>query len=136
MKIPAGYYQSITALYGQKKTKGRTLKKGKKTMKAKKRISKTSAMNEPIYTWFERENPDELWAIERLSRAVTFADVYKCMSNGDGLGDDVEWDTDTRTRELILRQMAKLLKMKIEKLIEWSDSNAIAKEKRMQKTQG
>ena len=105
-------------------------------MKTKKRVSKKSAMNEAIYTWFERENPDELWAIERLSRAVTFADVYKCMSNGDGLGDDVEWDTDTRTRELILRQMAKLLKMKIEKLIEWSDGNAIAKEKRMRKAQG
>ena len=93
-------------------------------------------MNEAIYTWFERENPDELWAIERLSRVVTFADVYKSMSKGDGLGDDVEWNTDTRTRELILLKMAKLLKMKIEKLIEWSDSKAIAKEKRMLKAQG
>ena len=105
-------------------------------MKTKKRVSKKSAMNEAIYTWFERENPDELWAIERLSRAVTFADVYKSMSKGDGLGDDVEWNTDTRTRELILLRMAKLLKMKIEKLIEWSDSKAIAKEKRMLKAQG
>ena len=89
----------------------------------------SNEMNETILNWFRRENPDELWAVHDFPKRLTFADVYESMKKGDAMGKANECG-DTKTRELVLRRIAKLRRWGIDCLIEWSDRNVEKAERR------
>ena len=79
-------------------------------------------LNETILGWFKRVHPDELWAVKGMPPTLTFEDVRKSMEAGKGMS-DVELHSDTATRELILRRLAKLCGKRTSDLIDWCNAN-------------
>ena len=83
---------------------------------------KNSGLNETVLGWFKRVHPEELWAVKDMPPTVTFKDMEKSMATGQGMG-EAEHHSDTATRELILRRLAKLCGKRTSDLIDWCNAN-------------
>ena len=79
-------------------------------------------LTETILGWFKRVHPDELWAVKGMPPTLTFEDVRKSMESGDSMGEAAR-HSDTATRELILRRLAKLCGKRTSDLIDWCNAN-------------
>ena len=79
-------------------------------------------INETIFGWFKRVYPEELWAIKEMPPTVTFKDMEKSMTAGQGMG-EAEHHSDTATGELMLDRLAELLDKDVDELIDWCNAN-------------
>ena len=87
---------------------------------------KKTGIDETILGWFKRVHPEELWAVDEMPPALTFADMKKSMDAGDGMGEAAR-HSDTATRELMLDRLAELVGKDSRELVE--EANAKFREK-------